>query len=177
MPAPVCDDGYCSYATVFATFSANRNSVNPEGTAEFIRFMCTSDELNTLAAQKRISSVSAAPDDVLFKLFNSVPAERIVLIGANLLVVAAILLGIITYNRSVREETVQIGQDSFIASTDIVSQMADSYLVADRQVCDNWATYINSRQMTMEEAVAYLSDAGDSGNTFGHVIWADTLWM
>ena len=79
MPAPVCDDGYCSYATVFATFSVNKNSEHLEWANEFMRFQCTSDELNTLAATKRISSVSATPNDTLFKLFNSVPAERIVL--------------------------------------------------------------------------------------------------
>jgi len=79
MPAPVCDDGYCSYANVFTTFSVNKNSAQLEWAYEFMRFVCTIDELNTLAATKRISSVSANPNNTLFRKFNTVPAERIVL--------------------------------------------------------------------------------------------------
>ena len=56
-----------------------------------------------------------------------------------------------------------------------MERVTENYLEGEQRICDVWARYINSRNMTIEEAAAYIRDSHVLANTSAHLIFKDTL--
>ena len=56
-----------------------------------------------------------------------------------------------------------------------MEHVTENYLEGEQRICDVWARYINSKEMTMEEAVSFISISHVLPNASAHIVYLDTL--
>ncbi len=101
--------------------------------------------------------------------------NKIFIIILNVIIMSAILIFVVLYSRTASRDFYlrQIGH--FENTTVTLEQVTENYLEGEQRICDVWARYINSRNMTMEEAVAYIRVSHVLAHTSAHLIGADSL--
>ena len=55
-----------------------------------------------------------------------------------------------------------------------MEHVTENYLEGEQRICDVWARYINSKAMTMDEAVAFIRISHVLPNASAHLIYTDT---
>ena len=65
--------------------------------------------------------------------------------------------------------------DHFVNATVAMEQVTGNYLEGEQGICDNWAQYIDSRDLTLEEAAAYIRATHVKTDTSAHLIDTKTL--
>ena len=65
--------------------------------------------------------------------------------------------------------------EHFVNTTVAMERVTGNYLEGEQGICDNWAQYINSRDLTLEEAAAYVRATHAQASTSAHLIDAETL--
>ena len=94
---------------------------------------------------------------------------------ANVALIIAILAFVALYSNFERKENYKHQVENFVSTTVAMERVTESYMVAEQQVCDNWAQYINVRDMTLEEAAAYVRATHAQAAISAHLIDAETL--
>ena len=102
-------------------------------------------------------------------------ATKVALVVANVAIVVVTVLLCVWYVG--REQAVQVAavQDSFEDSVESMGRVASGTLTREQEACNDWATYIDAQDMTLEEAVAYLGSSSSTEGVVGHVVDYDTL--
>ena len=94
---------------------------------------------------------------------------------ANVALVAAILAFVVLYSNHERKENYEHQVEHFVNTTVAMERVTGNYLEGEQGICDNWAQYINSRDLTLEEAAAYVRATHAQASTSAHLIDAETL--
>ena len=94
---------------------------------------------------------------------------------ANVALVAAILVFVVLYSNQERKENYEHQVEYFANRTVAMERVTGNYLEGEQGICDNWAQYINSRDLTLEEAAAYVRATHAQAATSAHLIDAETL--
>ena len=101
--------------------------------------------------------------------------KKILIIIVNVIIMVAILVFVILYSRFESRDSYLRQIEHFENTTVTMEQVTENYLEGEQRVCDVWARYINSKNMTMEEAAGYIRDSHVLTNTSAHLIFLDTL--
>ena len=94
---------------------------------------------------------------------------------ANVVLMAAILAFVALYSTYERKGNYTHQVEHFVSSTVAMERVTENYLVGEQDICDNWAQYINSQDLTLEEAAAYVRATHSHAVTSAHLIDAETL--
>ncbi len=97
------------------------------------------------------------------------------IILVNVALMAAILVFVALYSNHERKENYEHQVEHFVNTTVAMERVTGNYLEGEQGICDNWAQYINSREMTLEEAAAYVRATHAQTATSAHLIDAETL--
>lgn len=100
--------------------------------------------------------------------------RRLRIVVINLLIVIGIIVFVSFYaNRQQRDATAaQI--ESFESMTFSLEQVTENYLEQEQRLCDNWASLINNRRMSLEEAISAVGDSQSHKNdVVAHIIFTD----
>ena len=97
------------------------------------------------------------------------------IILVNVALMAAILVFVALYSNYERKENYDHQVEHFVNTTVAMERVTGNYLEGEQGICDNWAQYINSRDMTLEEAAAYVRATHAQATTSAHLIDAETL--
>lgn len=97
------------------------------------------------------------------------------IIVANIAVMAAILAFVALYSNHEKKEHYQNQVEHFVNTTIAMERVTGNYMVGEQGICDNWAKYINSRDLTLEEATDYVRATHVSESTSAHLIDAESL--
>ncbi len=81
----------------------------------------------------------------------------------------------ILYSRFDRESDHENKITGFENITIAMARITEHYLQGEQSICDVWAAYINSRNMTLPEASAFIRSSHVLKNTSAHLIYADTF--
>ena len=81
--------------------------------------------------------------------------KKILMILGNVLIVTVILIFVSVYIDAEQKRILASQTESFESMTVAMENVTTNYLVGEQQVCNTWANYINSRNMTAEEATFY----------------------
>ncbi|MBQ3866639.1 MAG: response regulator [Clostridia bacterium] len=92
------------------------------------------------------------------------------IIIVNILIMVLILAFVSVYTVFSDRSTRQRQTEHFENTTVAMERVTENYLEGEQRVCDVWARYINSREMTMEEAAAYIRVAHVAPNASAHLI-------
>lgn len=97
------------------------------------------------------------------------------IVMANVALVAAILVFVALYSNREQKANYEHQVEHFVNTTVAMERVTGNYLEGEQGICDNWAQYINSREMTLEEAAAYVRATHAQATTSAHLIDAGTL--
>ena len=97
------------------------------------------------------------------------------IVMANVALVAAILAFVALYSNHERKENYEHQVEHFVNTTVAMERVTGNYMEGEQGICDNWAQYINSRDLTLEEAAAYVGATHALPDTSAHLIDAETL--
>ncbi len=101
--------------------------------------------------------------------------KRTLIIIANVIIMAAILIFVVLYSRYESEASYQMQIAHFENTTVTMERVTENYLEGEQRICDVWAQYINGRYMRIEDATEYIRSSHVLKNTSAHLISLDTL--
>ena len=97
------------------------------------------------------------------------------IIMANAALMIAILAFVVLYSNYERKENYRNQVEHFVNRTIAMERVTGNYLEGEQGICDNWAQYINSKDLTLEEAAAYVRATHAKATTSAHLIDMETL--
>lgn len=92
----------------------------------------------------------------------------------NVLIMIAILAFVAVYTVFENRNNQQRQTEHFENTTIAMEHVTENYLEGEQRICDVWARYINSREMSMEEAVAFIRISHVLPNASAHLIYLDS---
>ena len=101
--------------------------------------------------------------------------RKFLIVIVNVVIIAAILSFVVLYSGYESEDYYRRQIEYFENTTVTMENVTENYLEGEQRVCDVWAQYINSSNMTMEEAVEYIRSSHVLKNTSAHLVLLDTL--
>ena len=101
--------------------------------------------------------------------------KKIIVIIVNAIIIAAMLIFVILYSRFESTDSYRRQVDHFEDTMVTMENVTENYLEGEQQICDVWARYINSENMTMEEAAQFIRASHVLANASAHLISLDTL--
>ena len=101
--------------------------------------------------------------------------KKTFIIIVNVVIMASILIFVVLYSRSESRDSYQRQIEHFEDTTVTMERVTGNYLESEQRICDIWASYINKKTMTMEEAASYIRSSHVPENTSAHLISLDTL--
>ena len=93
----------------------------------------------------------------------------------NVIIMLAMLTFVVLYSNIENRNTAQRQIEHFENTTISMEHVTENYLEGEQRICDVWARYINSQDMTMEEAVAFIRASHELPSASAHVVDSDTL--
>ncbi|MEA5051189.1 MAG: ATP-binding protein [Oscillospiraceae bacterium] len=84
--------------------------------------------------------------------------KKALLVAANLLIIVAMVVFVLFFSISLRTQSKESAKKDFRDTIAVMGQISSSYLAMSQHVCDDWALFINTRQCTMEQGMAFLTD-------------------
>ncbi|MBR3296772.1 MAG: response regulator [Firmicutes bacterium] len=97
------------------------------------------------------------------------------LTAVNILIMLSILLFVFIYSDIEKQNAYTAQVQNFENTTVNMERITDNYLYGEQGICDVWANYIGSEDMTLEEAAEFIRNSHVLKNTSAHIIYADTL--
>jgi len=101
--------------------------------------------------------------------------KKNLVIAVNVFITVAMLTFVVLYSSFERRDTTQRQIEHFENTTVTMEHVTENYLEGEQRICDVWARYINSKEMTMEEAVSFISISHVLPNASAHIVYLDTL--
>ena len=101
--------------------------------------------------------------------------KRILVVVVNVIIMIAMLIFVVLYSDFENSNATQIQIEHFENTTITMKHVTENYLEGEQRICDVWARYINSKDMTIEEAVSFIRISHVLPNASAHIVFADTL--
>ena len=101
--------------------------------------------------------------------------KRSWIVMANVALMSAILAFVVLYSNYEKKENYRQQVEHFVNATIAMERVTGNYLEGEQGICDNWAQYINSHDLTLEEAAAYVRATHAKITTSAHLIDMETL--
>ncbi|MCR5468860.1 MAG: hypothetical protein K6F37_07865 [Lachnospiraceae bacterium] len=93
----------------------------------------------------------------------------------NVLIMIAMLTFVVLYSNYEYKETTKRQIEHFENTTITMERVTENYLEGEQHICDVWARYINSKKMTMDEAISFIRVSHVRTYVSAHIVYLDTL--
>ncbi len=97
------------------------------------------------------------------------------IIIVNVLIIIALLTFVVLYSHYASRNTTLRQIEHFENTTISMEHITENYLEGEQRICDVWARYINSKDMSIEEAVSFIRISHVLPNASAHIVYKDTL--
>ena len=101
--------------------------------------------------------------------------KKIWVILVNVLIMLSMLTFVIVYSTVEIKNTTQRQIEHFENTTITMEHVTENYLEGEQRICDVWARYINSEDLTIEDAASFIRISHVLPNASAHIIYSDTL--
>ena len=93
----------------------------------------------------------------------------------NILIMILVVVFVIIYT-IMEHNSIYKNQIEMFESTAIrMNNMTENYLKSEQDICDNWANYIKSKSLSVDEALDFITTSKKSVSASAHIIYKDTL--
>ena len=96
-------------------------------------------------------------------------------IFANVAIMLGIMSFVVVYSTLEARASSKLQVEHFENNTITMEHVAENYLEGEQRICDVWAHYINSKDLTIEEATSFVRISHVLPNASAHLLYADTL--
>ena len=93
----------------------------------------------------------------------------------NIFIMIAMLTFVIVYSVIENKNMTQRQIEHFENTTISMEHVTENYLEGEQRICDVWARYINSQEMTMEDAISFIRVSHVLANASAHIVFEDSL--
>ena len=93
----------------------------------------------------------------------------------NVFIIIAMLTFVAFYSNFEVRAAAQRQIEHFENTTITMEHVTENYLEGEQRICDVWARYINSEDMTIEDAVSFIRISHVLPNASAHIVYLDTL--
>ena len=93
----------------------------------------------------------------------------------NVFIMLAMLTFVVLYSRFENVYYTRRQIEHFENTTITMEHVTENYLEGEQRICDVWAHYINSKDMTIEEAVSFIRISHVLPSASAHLVYLDTL--
>lgn len=101
--------------------------------------------------------------------------KKTMVIIVNVFIMIAMLILVVLYSNTQSQNTAQRQIEHFENTTIAMERVTENYLEGEQRICDVWARYINSRNMTIDEAVSFIRISHVLPNASAHIVFLDSL--
>lgn len=101
--------------------------------------------------------------------------KKTMVIIVNVFIMIAMLILVVLYSNTQSRNTEQRQIEHFENTTIAMERVTENYLEGEQRICDVWARYINSRNMTIDEAVSFIRISHVLPNASAHIVFLDSL--
>ena len=101
--------------------------------------------------------------------------KRIWVIIVNVFIMFSVLTFVILYSTTENKNTTQRQIEHFENTTITMEHVTENYLEGEQRICDVWARYIDSENMTIDEAIDFIRVSHVLPNASAHIVYLDTL--
>ena len=101
--------------------------------------------------------------------------KRIWVIIVNVLIMFSMLTFVVIYSTIENKNTTRRQIEHYESTTVTMEHVTENYLEGEQRVCDVWAHYINSEELTIEEAIDFIRISHVLPNASAHIVYLDTL--
>ena len=101
--------------------------------------------------------------------------KKTMVIIVNVFIMIAMLIFVVLYSNTQSQNTAQRQIEHFENTTIAMERVTENYLEGEQRICDVWAHYINSRNMTIEEAISFIRISHVLPNASAHIVFLDSL--
>ena len=101
--------------------------------------------------------------------------KRIWIVIVNVLIMASMLVFVFVYSSVETKNRTKAQIEHFENTTITMEHVTENYLEGEQRLCDVWAHYINSENMTIDEAVDFIRISHVLPNASAHLVFLDTL--
>ena len=106
---------------------------------------------------------------------NGSRTGKIALTLCNIILLLAVIFFAMHYSANVRADQEQAARDTFCTTVETMKQLSIRYLEAEQTIAENWAAYMESRNMSVEEALDYVRSANTQTDRSAHIVDMDTF--
>ena len=100
--------------------------------------------------------------------------SRMLLILCNVLLMTGALLFAVVYSNRMRQTQEEMELETFQATVESMKQVSANYLNTERKYAQDWAAYIESQDMTIDEALAYIRASNTQDDRAANIVDMDT---
>ena len=93
----------------------------------------------------------------------------------NKFIMIAMLTFVVLYSNTENRVTTLRQIEHFENTTISMEHVTENYLEGEQRICDVWARYINSENMTIEDAASFIRISHVLPNASAHIVYTDTL--
>ena len=93
----------------------------------------------------------------------------------NVVIIIVVLTFVVLFSNFEKKEATQRQIEHFENTTITMEHVTENYLEGEQRICDVWARYINSEDMTIEDAVSFIRISHVLPNASAHIVYLDTL--
>ena len=101
--------------------------------------------------------------------------KRIWVIIVNVFIILGMVAFVVVYSTIESQNTTRTQIEHFENTTVNMELATENYLEGEQRICDVWAHYINSEDLTIEEAVSFVRISHVLPNASAHIVFMDTL--
>ena len=101
--------------------------------------------------------------------------KKIWIIIVNVLIMVSMVAFVFIYSNIENQNETQRQIENFETSTVTMEHVTENYLEGEQRICDVWAHYINSEDMTINEAASFIHISHVLKSASAHLIYKDTL--
>ncbi|MBR0418240.1 MAG: response regulator [Erysipelotrichaceae bacterium] len=101
--------------------------------------------------------------------------KRTWVIIVNIFIMIAMLTFVVFYSNYENKDMTQRQIEHFENTTITMERVTENYLEGEQRICDVWARYINSKDMSIEEAISFIRISHVLPNASAHIIYPDSL--
>lgn len=100
---------------------------------------------------------------------------RNILIICNVILILSAIVFTLTYSTHIKNQQRETRQDAFVTAVKSMKQISRNYIANEQGYVSNWAAYITSRSMTMQEALDYIRTTNTQDEKQAHIVDMDTF--
>ena len=101
--------------------------------------------------------------------------KKLWVIIVNVFIMIAMLTFVVLYSNNENKVITQRQTEHFENTAITMEHVTENYLEGEQRICDVWARYINSEDMTIEDAVSFIRVSHVLANASAHIVYRDTL--